>query len=132
MKYLLDTCVVSDFVKGNERVLTKIKKLLPDELAISAVTAMEIRYGLKLNPAKAKKIQPVIDALLSTIHILSYTQQHAETTAEIRASLKKQGMPIGPYDVMISATALYQNLVMVTSNTQEFQCITGLELEDWR
>ncbi len=132
MKYLLDTCVISDFVKGNEAVLIKIKQTPPTELAISTVTVMEIEYGLKLNPARAKKIQTVIGALLSTIHILPYSQQHAETTAEIRARLKKQGTPIGPYDVMISATALYQNLIMVTSNTKEFQRITGLVLEDWR
>ena len=132
MKYLLDTCVISDFVKGHETVLNRIKNTIPDELAISSVTVMEIEYGLRLNPAKARKIRPVIDALLSTIHIQPYSQQHAESTAEIRASLKKQGTPIGPYDVMISATALYQNLVMVTSNTGEFECITGLKLEDWR
>jgi len=132
MKYLLDTCVISDFVKGNESVLIKIKQTPPDELAISTVTVMEIEYGLKLNPARAKKIQSVIEALLSSIHILPYSQQHAATTAEIRAGLKKQGTPIGPYDVMISATALYQNLIMVTSNNKEFQRITGLVLEDWR
>ena len=132
MKYLLDTCVISDFVKGNESVLTRIKQTPPNELVISTVTVMEIEYGFKLNPARAKKIQTVMEALLSTIHILPYTDQHAKTTAEIRAGLKKLGMPIGPYDVMISATALNQNLIMVTSNTKEFQRITGLVLEDWR
>lgn len=132
MKYLLDTCVISDFVKGNAGVLEKIKKTAPDELAISSVTAMEIEYGLKLNPARAKKIQKVIDALLLSIHVLPYTQNDANTTAEIRAKLKQQGTPIGPYDAMIAATAHYQNLVMVTSNTKEFQRITGLTLEDWK
>ena len=132
MKYLLDTCVISDFVKGNESVLIHIKQTPPDELVISSFTAMEIEYGLKLNPARAKKIKSVINALMSSIHILPYTIQHAKTTAEIRANLKQQGTAIGPYDLMIAATALYQNLVMVTSNTKEFQRITGLTLQDWR
>lgn len=49
MKYLLDTCVVSDFVRGNAGVLHHIKNKLPALLAISSVTVMEIEYGLKLN-----------------------------------------------------------------------------------
>jgi tRNA(fMet)-specific endonuclease VapC len=132
VKYLLDTCAISDFVKGNNCVLTRIKDTQPQQLAVSTVTVMEIEYGLKLHPGKAKQIRPAIHGLLSVIHILPYTQQQAETTAEIRASLKQQGTPIGPYDLMISATALAQNLIMVTSNTREFERIRGLQLEDWR
>jgi tRNA(fMet)-specific endonuclease VapC len=132
MKYLLDTCVISDFVKGQPNVLTRLKYEQPDALAISSVTAMEISYGLKANPARAKKIRPVIDILLEMIHVLPYEQDDANTTAIIRAYLKAQGMPIGPYDVMIGGVALNRNLIMVTSNTKEFQRITGLDLEDWR
>ena len=43
MKYLLDTCVISDFVKGNQTKLQKIKSHLPHDLAILAVTAMELK-----------------------------------------------------------------------------------------
>jgi tRNA(fMet)-specific endonuclease VapC len=132
VKYLLDTCAISDFVKGNNAVLARIKKTQPQQLAISTVTVMEIEYGLKLHPGKAKRIRPVINGLISALHILPYTQQQAETTAEIRASLKQQGTPIGPYDLMISATAMAQKLIMVTSNTREFERISGLQLEDWR
>lgn len=132
MKYLLDTCVISDFIKGHPNVLTKIKYSQPNDLAISTITAMEINYGLQLNPERAKKIQTIIDNLLSMIHILPYEQKDAASTASIRASLKSQGTPIGSYDVMIAGTALSRGLTMVTSNTNEFERITGLRLEDWR
>lgn len=132
MKYLLDTCVMSDFVKGQPNVLTRLKYEQPDTLAISSVTAMEISYGLKANPARAKKIQPIMNVLLEMIHVLPYEQEDANAAATIRAYLKTYGMPIGPYDVMIGGVALNRNLIMVTSNTKEFKCITGLELEDWR
>ena len=132
MKYLLDTCVMSDFVKGQPNVLTRLKHELPNALAISSVTAMEISYGLKANPARAKKIQQVIDTLLEIIHVLPYEQEDANTTAIIRAYLKAQGMPIGPYEAMIGGVALNKHLIMVTSNTKEFKRITGLDLEDWR
>ena len=42
LMYLLDTCVISDFVKGNENTLRKVKALAPSLLFISTITQMEI------------------------------------------------------------------------------------------
>ncbi len=132
MKYLLDTCVISDFVKGDVNVLARLKAEQPKDLAISSVTLMEIKYGLALNPARAKNILPLLDILLEMIQVIPYEQQDANATAVIRAYLKKQGTPIGPYDVMIAGCALARQLMMVTSNTKEFDRVAGLSLEDWR
>jgi tRNA(fMet)-specific endonuclease VapC len=49
MKYLLDTCTVSDFVKGLPNPLARIKATPPDLIAVSALTRMEVAYGLALN-----------------------------------------------------------------------------------
>ncbi len=46
MRYLLDTCVVSDFVKGEPNTLKRLKAIAPSQIAISSITAMELRYGL--------------------------------------------------------------------------------------
>ena len=100
MKYCLDTCVISDFVKGHQNVQAILKQHKPCDLAISTVTLMEIEYGLALNLQRKKKIQPIITALLESISIIPYQQQAAETTAQIRAQLKQQGKPIGPYDII--------------------------------
>jgi len=132
MKYLLDTCVISDFIKGEANVLSRLKSEQPKDLAISSVTLMELEYGLALNPARAKKLSPVIKTLLGMISIIPYEPKDANATAVIRAYLKKEGKPIGPYDVMIAGCALSHQLTMVTSNTKEFNRVSGLVLEDWR
>lgn len=132
MRYLLDTCVISDFVKGETNVLARLKAERPADLAISSVTLMEIHFGLALNPERAKKISPIINSVLSVISILPYEEKESLATATIRAYLQKQGAPIGPYDVMIAGTAQANQLMMVTSNTGEFQRVGGLMLEDWR
>jgi len=49
MKYLLDTCTVSDFVKGQSGVLAHVKATLPDQIVVTSITRMEIDYGLALN-----------------------------------------------------------------------------------
>jgi tRNA(fMet)-specific endonuclease VapC len=132
LKFLLDTTVLSDFTRGIEPVLTRLKSTPKDDAAISTVSAMEIEYGLKLNPARARKIEPMIRALLQDLQELPFEHEDAHAAAAVRAALAKRGTPIGPYDVMIAGTALRHGLVLVTSNGDEFERISGLTVEDWR
>lgn len=132
MRFLLDTTVLSDFTRGVAAVLARLKSTSKGDAAICTVTAMEIEYGLMLNPARARKIEPMIRFLLQDLQVLAYEPEDATATAAIRAALAKRGTPIGPYDVMIAGTALRRGLVMVTSNGSEFERINGLVLEDWR
>ena len=132
MKYLFDTCTVSDFFKGDSHTVQKVKNTSPAEIAISSVTVMELYYGLALNPNKAKTLAPVIDDFLSVITILGFLQEEAKIAANIRASLKKQGRLIGYYDILLAATALQHQLIFVSSNTSEFEPISDLMLQNWR
>ncbi len=132
MRYLLDTTVISDFTRGEPAVLSRLKAAGKREVSISTVTAMEIEYGLLLNPSRARKIEPVIRALLTDMVVFPYEQEDASATAAVRAALAKRGTPIGPFDLMIAGTALRRGLVMVTSNSNEFARVSGLNLEDWR
>ena len=43
MKFLLDTCAVSDYLRGVEPVVQRIQKVRPSDVGISAVTVMELR-----------------------------------------------------------------------------------------
>jgi tRNA(fMet)-specific endonuclease VapC len=132
MKYLLDTCTVSDFVKGQPKVLARVKAIPPNLIAVSSLTRMEVDYGLALNVERARKLAPLLDAFFSAILTLPFDAADARAAAAIRAALKNQGQPIGAYDVLIAGTALARGLVVVTSNTGEFKRVSGLQLEDWR
>ena len=132
MRYLLDTTVVSDFTRGVPTVLARLKATSKSDTAICTVTTMEIEYGLMLNPARGRKIEPMIRSLLQDLQVFSYEPEDATATAAVRAALAKRGTPIGPYDVMIAGTALRRGLIMVTSNADEFGRVHGLVVEDWR
>ena len=132
MKYLLDTCTVSDFVKGQPNVLAQVKATAPNLIAVSALTRMEVDYGLALNAERAKKLAPMLDAFFSTIVTLPFDEADAKAAAAIRAALKTAGQPIGAYDVLIAGSALARGLVVITSNVGEFKRVSGLQLEDWR
>ncbi len=131
MKYLLDTCCISDFVKGDENTLSQIKNSSPSDLAISSITVMEIQYGLLYNPQRAKKISKIIHDLTSCLVILAYEEGDAQQTAIIRAKLRKEGTPIGSYDLLIAGSALRHELVLVTSNEKEFKRVPNLKISNW-
>lgn len=132
MKYLFDTCTVSDFIKGDFNTVQKIKNTSPAEIAVSSLTVMELYYGLALNPGKAKTLKPMIDDFLSVVNILGFLQEEAKIAVSIRAFLKKQGQLIGYYDILLAATALHHQLIFVSSNTAEFERISQLLLQNWR
>ncbi|MFG6094652.1 type II toxin-antitoxin system VapC family toxin [Leptothoe sp. ISB3NOV94-8A] len=132
MQYLLDTCVISDFIKGEPGTQTRLKQTAPTDIAVSVITVMELRYGLLNNPQRAQKIEPTIVTLLDSITILPMGIEEAEEAAQIRARLKEQGQPIGAYDILIAATALQHSLLMVTANQREFDRVPGLQTENWQ
>lgn len=51
--------------------------------------------------------------------------------AEIRLQLTRQGVPVGPNDLLIAAHALATGLVVVTANAREFSRVPGLGVENW-
>jgi tRNA(fMet)-specific endonuclease VapC len=132
MGYLLDTCVISDFVKGEENTLKQFKSISPTDIFISSLTVMEVKYGLAVNPQRAIKIQPLIETIFNSITILPFASKEAEQAAQIRGILKLAGSPIGAYDVLIAATAVTHNYIVVTSNVREFQRVPNLQIENWR
>lgn len=100
MRYLLDTCTISDFIKGEPGTRARVKQTPPNDIAVSAITVMELRYGCAIAPQKTQEIVPIIESFLESVAILPFGTAEAEQAAEIRAILKRQGQPIGAYDVL--------------------------------
>ena len=132
MTWLLDTCALSDFARGEPGTLRRLKAVHPSAVAVSAITVMEVEYGLLLAESRAKTLGPVVRAVLGAVVILPYTAEDARASASLRAALEKKGRPIGAYDVLIAGAALSRGLMLVTSNVREFGRISGLRVENWR
>lgn len=132
MTWLLDTCVLSDFARGEAQTLERLRALAPSVLAVSSITVMEVEYGLALAPSRTDRLGPVMRALLGAIPILPYAAEDARASAAVRAALDRKGRPIGAYDILIAGTALARGLTLVTSNVREFGRISGLQVENWR
>lgn len=131
MKYLLDTniCVLLKS-KRHPQLEARIRKTRKRDVAVSAVTEAELKYGAYKSADPARNMTAV-DALLATIAILPFESSAADAYGQIRAALEKSGQIIGPYDLMIAAQAIAQRLTVVTNNTREFSRVPGLAVEDW-
>lgn len=130
--YLLDTNVVSDVVRGRAEVVARLRATPSSEVVISSITQMELEYGMALSPAAALRHRPVIRAILDAAEVAPFTTEDAKAAARVRATLRRLGTPIGPYDVLLAGVALSRRLVMVTANVDELSRVEGLRVESWR
>jgi tRNA(fMet)-specific endonuclease VapC len=132
MTYLLDTNVVVTYLRGKDPLVKqRVDAQSPSDLRVCSVVLGELYYGAALSHqpgANATKVRNFTQALVS----LPYDDRSSEEFGNLRAFLEKLGTPIGPYDLMIAAIALTNNVTLVTHNTAEFSRVPGLPLEDWQ
>ena len=134
MIYLLDTNIVSYFLRAASPALNqRILDSAPEALAISIISAGELRYGLsRLAPSRrAAELTHQLDALLTAVAVLALPPEAAQHYGTARSQLEAAGTPIGGNDLWIAAHALSQDLTLVTHNTREFDRVPGLRVENW-
>ena len=133
MKYLLDTCIISESIKRQPNVLVKnwFNQQNQDNLFLSAITIAEIKKGIYkktlTQPERALKLQHWLNTLQLdfTGRILS-VDSALEQWAIISADMETQGKTLAVMDSLIAATALHYDLVLVTRNVEDLQ---GFALE---
>lgn len=101
-------------------------------LGMSIIVYHELMYGAA-NSARKQENQEKVSVFVAAGNfiLLDLAEQDAREAADIRAHLKRQGEPIGPYDVLIAAQARRTGSTLVTANTTEFQRVPGLIVADW-
>ncbi len=102
----------------------------PERLAVSVITALELREGAEMS-SHPSQYHRRIDVFLEYIQPLPLPVGAAKDGAEIRYRLRKAGKPIGDFDSLIAAHALHLDLVLVTNNLREFSRIPDLKTENW-
>ena len=130
LRYLLDTNIISDLVRRpSGPVATRIAEVGEDSISTSIVVAAELRYGAE--KSGSRQLAERIDLLLSAIEILPLEPPADHRYGEIRHCLAREGVPIGPNDLLIAAHALATGLTLVTANTREFARAPSLCFENW-
>ena|ERR1700691_2168995 len=128
--YLLDTNIASCIIKGNSPAVDRrLVKVPMAQLAISAVTEGELRFGAARLP-HAARLHAMIEDFFLRVAILAWDSDAARQYGQVRATLEREGQPMGNLDVMIAAHALAVGAVLVTDD-RAFGRIKKLKIEDW-
>lgn len=129
VRYLLDTNVVIALLKdpqGRER--QQLQCLTPADVALSVVVSHELYFGAYRSARVTENLQR-LDAM--QFQVLPFDLDDAREAGQIRAELARNGLPIGPYDVLIAGQARCRDLVLVTNNRKEFDRVPNLLVESW-
>ncbi|MDO9265059.1 MAG: type II toxin-antitoxin system VapC family toxin [Desulfosalsimonadaceae bacterium] len=128
---LLDTNIVSYWMRGDKTIISRLMTFRPFDLAISAITLAEILYGIEKSPVRKQERRQRIDSICSQLEVIVFDEHAAETYGIIRARLERNGTPISERDLQIASIGLAGQYIVVTHNTKEFERIAGLAIEDW-
>ncbi|MFA4851007.1 MAG: type II toxin-antitoxin system VapC family toxin [Bacteroidales bacterium] len=128
---LIDTDILSEFLRGNPKVIAKVDEHLQEYgfVSLSIITYYEILNGLLYKDAK-KQLKKFTD-FIEFNKVLPLTLRAAKVAAEIQADLRKRGIEIGHTDTLIAGIALINDLQLVTNNTDHFKRIKGLDIANW-
>ncbi|WP_414148289.1 type II toxin-antitoxin system tRNA(fMet)-specific endonuclease VapC [Erwinia sp. BNK-24-b] len=130
LKYMLDTNICIYTIKNKPQKVREAFNQHHGRMCISSVTLMELIYGAEKSASPEKNLR-VVEGFVARLEVLSYSNDAAIHTGQVRAELARSGKPVGPYDAMIAAHARSLGLILVTNNMREFIRVQGLRLEDW-
>lgn len=129
MSFLLDTDICSAHLKGRGSLTHKFLQHMGN-LHVSAITVGELYTWSSRATAPPQRLRGLLD-FLKDMKFLDVTEAVARKFGEVRATLLDAGKPMPEMDLMIAATALSNNLTLVTHNVSDYASVAGLRIDDW-
>ncbi len=128
ISYLIDTDWVIDHLKGSTKTTERINSHKSKGLAISIITLAELYEGVYFSKDPQKSEQS-LKIFLSEVAILGIDEETSKIFAKERGRLRKEGNIIGDFDILIAATALCNDLILLTNNRKHYERIKDLSIE---
>ena len=121
--YLLDTNIISELRKPKPHgaVLEWYQNLTDEELHISAVSIGEIQAGIELTREQDKKKADSLELWLQQVSSAHNVLPMRGSTFRLWAKLMHSQSNTVEEDAMIAATAIEQQLIVVTRNIRDFK-----------
>ncbi len=128
--FLLDTDTIIYNLKGNQAVKRNLQDHFDDPLKICVITLMELYFGAYRSKKTTGNLAKV-RAIENGFEIIPVNSECAEIFGMLKASLKKSGLSLDDFDLIIASCAMTNNLTLVTNNIKHFRRIDGLKLTNW-
>ena len=128
MKFLLDTKTVSCYLRGTPATVKHIQGHKPTALVISAITAMELTYGVEKR--QSATLTAAVQGFLSGVQVMPFAADAAKHAGVVRASLERLGIALSLADSQIAGHALALDLTLVSTDAA-IKRVRGLTVKDW-
>lgn len=128
-KYLLDTNICIYFLKGQHQLDIKFDKVGIQNCFISEVTVAELKYGAE-NSDQIEKNRKTVDEFISLLTIIPIFTS-LDIYAKEKSRLRKIGYLIDDFDLLIGATAIANDLTLITRNVSDFNRLEKIDIENW-
>lgn len=129
--YLVDTDIIIYWLKDKyPQIKKKIEKIEECRIFISSITVAELYFGA-YNSSKLDDNLKLISELISEINILNFDPKSGEHFGKLKSALKNKGKMLNDSDLFIAATAISNNMILVTNNEKHFQRIENLTTQNW-
>ena len=133
MGALIDSSVLIAAERGTLELDSILHEYRETEFALSAITASELLHGVHRARGEARrgKREAFVEALLSSLPVISFDLVAARVHARLWAKLAARGIAIGQHDLVIAATAVSRGMDVATRDTRSFHKIPGLSILRW-
>lgn len=128
-KYLLDTNICIFYLKGKYNLNDKFKEIGFENCCISEITIAELKYGAECSNRVAENLK-MIDDFANELLIIPIFNS-LSVYAKEKAKLRKSGKLIDDFDLLIGATAVANNLILVTENEKHLKRISKVKIQNW-
>lgn len=125
--YFLETSVVINFLRGKSKTIKDIESL-EDELTSSLVCLAELYEGIYRLKQKDKAEKALFNFFAGLSKVYGLDKEIARNFGQIRAKLKLRGEIIEDLDILLAATCLAHNLILVTHNPRHFKRVKNLQV----
>jgi predicted nucleic acid-binding protein len=133
---VLDTNVLSAAMSAETKIIGWLDRQSLASVWTTAVTLLEIRFGLQIMPAGRRKVerQSAFDRMLADTlegRVLPLDDHAALQTALVMAARHRTGKPRELRDAMIAGIALAQRATIATRNVRHFDDLSVPVIDPW-
>ena len=128
-RYLLDTNICIYLFKKRHHILERMNQVGWENCYISEITLAELYYGASNSGQKEMKMKEI--HLLEEYLTILPIRPTIEKYGDYKSVLRKQGLLIDDFDLLIGCTAAHNKLIMVTENIKHLSRIPNISIENW-
>ena len=124
-KYLLDTTVIIDHLRGNKKVDSHLEEIgqRGDIAGCCCINIAETYAGMR------EKEKEKTDRFIGSLYYFEVTRRIAKLAGGLRQKYTKKGKTLATTDVIIAATAITYGLTLITKNVKHYP-FPELEIEE--